>query len=320
MRTHRPVLWLTALLPLGMGWLTLTAGADNLSCLICHNALEGTFTARDGGAVHLHVDGERYAASVHGDLECTTCHMQFVDNPHGTPDEEVDEAIAELSRAIARKGRRDPVALAACIQCHDAAYRAVRESVHGANLFQKGETDGPLCLDCHGSPHEIAPRQAAAEGVASTSPVAYGHIVETCGRCHEQKGISLKYGFSTGIITRYNESFHGKKYRLGGTHLPVCTTCHGAHEVRSQDDPQARVHGANRLKLCGQCHAGANEKFVAAITHKPVGKDNPIPYYAEQGLIILTFLVITACVLHVVLDISALIRTALLVRKYRGRP
>jgi len=316
MTTSKRVLWFTALLSLGIAWFTPTAQADNLSCLICHNALEGTFTAQDGKPAHLHVDGEKYAASVHGDLECTTCHMTFVDNPHGTPDEEVDESIVKLSIAVARKSPRDPIALAACVQCHDDVYEEVRESVHGANIFQKGENDGPLCLDCHGSPHEITP----AEGAGSTSPVAYGHVVATCGRCHEQKSISLKYGFSTDIISRYDESFHGKKYLLGGTQSPVCTTCHGAHLVRSQHDPQALVHGANRLKLCGQCHPGANEKFVAAITHKPVGKDNPIPYYAEKGLIILTFMVISACALHVLLDIYALIRTTLLVRKYRGKP
>jgi cytochrome c553 len=147
------------------------------------------------------------------------------------------------------------------------------------------------------------------------SKVAYEEIVTTCGRCHEEKSVSLKYGFSTQIIKRYNESFHGKKYHLGGKNLPVCTTCHGSHDIRSQKDPEAPVYGENKIALCGQCHKGANEKFVAAITHKPIGKNNPIPYYTEKGLIILTICVISGCALHILIQIYASIRGALRARR-----
>jgi 5-methylcytosine-specific restriction endonuclease McrA len=279
--------------------------------------MEGTFATRSGAHLNLHVDGEQFAASVHGDLDCTTCHLLFVDNPPDPPDADIDEEILTLSKEIARKSPVDPIAQAACIQCHDDVYAKFRASVHGVNIFEKHEVDGPICVDCHGSPHQIAPRGAPHKAGLPPSKVAYENIVATCGRCHEQKRISLKYGFSTEIIARYDESFHGKKYQLGGKNLPVCTTCHGDHDIRSQHDPKARVYGANRIKLCGQCHAGANERFVAAITHKPVGRDNPIPYYAEKGLILLTFSVISACLLHVLLDLYALIRTAVQARRHR---
>jgi hypothetical protein len=314
LRQDRVVASLVLLLLLG-GLHPSAARANNLSCLVCHNALKGTFTTEAGVETSLHVDGDRYAASVHRDLECTTCHMRFVDNPHNPIDEEIDEEILALSEAIANKSRIDPVAQAACVQCHDEIYAQVRSSVHGVNILTKKEVDGPLCVDCHGSAHEIVARGALAEGAADHSPVAYDNVVETCGTCHEKKSVSLKYGFSTKIIATYDESFHGKKYHLGGKDLPVCTTCHGAHDVRSQTDPEARIYGENRIALCGQCHEGANQKFVAAITHRPLGKDNPIPYYAEKGLILLTFLVISACVLHVLLDIYAMVRISVQVRR-----
>ena len=304
---------LCALLPL----LARTAMADNRSCLSCHEGLEGTFATRSGAHLNLHVDGEQFAASVHGDLDCTTCHLLFVDDPPDPPDADIDQAILTLSKEIARKSPVDPIAQAACIQCHEEVYDTYRASVHGKNIFEKHEVDGPICVDCHGSPHQIAPRGEPPKAGLPPSKVAYENIVATCGRCHEQKRISLKYGFSTEIIARYDESFHGKKYQLGGKNLPVCTTCHGDHDIRSQHDPKARVYGANRIKLCGQCHAGANERFVAAITHKPVGKDNPIPYYAEKGLILLTFSVISACLLHVLMDLYALIRRAVQARRNR---
>jgi hypothetical protein len=286
--------------------------ADNLSCLICHNSLNGDFITQQGIRTSLHVDGEKFNNSVHGDLECTFCHLKYQDNPHQSFEEDIDEAIMSIAREIKKKSPIDPIAQAACSECHGEIYQLVRESVHGVNIFEKRENDGALCLDCHGSPHEIvAAGDTDAEAAGMHSLVAYEEIAHTCGRCHEKKSVSLKYGFSTKIIERYNESFHGKKYHLGGKNLPVCTTCHGFHDVRSQTDPEARVYGENKITLCAQCHKGANAKFVAAITHKPIGKDNPIPYYAEKGLIVLTLLVIGGCALHILLDVYALIRDAL---------
>ncbi len=300
-------------------WILFQGGelfADNLSCLVCHGSLKGDYITQQGVRTSLHVDGEKYSSSVHGDLECTFCHLTYKDNPHESIDEDLDEDIKAISQEIQKKSRTDPIAQAACIQCHNEIYLQVKQSVHGKNIFEKRENDAALCLDCHGSPHEIVSISDPLNKSENTpSPVTYGQIVTTCGRCHEKKSVSLKYGFSTQIIKRYNESFHGKKYHLGGKNLPVCTTCHGWHDIRSHNDPEATVYGENKIALCGQCHKGANSKFVAAITHKPVGKDNPIPYYAERGLILLTFCVISGCALHILLQIFASIRDALRIRR-----
>jgi hypothetical protein len=290
--------------------------ADNLSCLICHGALRGTYTIREGLRTTLHVDGKKFAASVHGDLECTVCHLNYQDNPHKNREEGVPEEILQTAQEIKQKSPVAPVALAACTQCHEEIYEAVKNSVHGRNIFVEKETDGAFCLDCHGDPHEIVSAGAkTAAALGMTSQVSYENIVSTCGRCHEKKSVSIKYGLSTKILDSYNESFHGKKYHLGGKNLPVCTTCHGAHAIRSHKDPKAMVYGANKIKLCAQCHPGANAKFVAAITHKPIGKDNPIPYYAEKGLIVLTFCVITGCALHIILEALSSILGALRIRR-----
>ncbi len=294
--------------------------SDNLSCLVCHGALKGDYMTRQGVRTSLHVDGEKYASSVHADLDCTTCHLKYQDHPQKSLDQGLDETILSIAQVIQKKSPVDPVAQAACIQCHSEIYQQVKQSIHGVNIFEKNETDAALCLDCHGSPHEIVSAPGANTKIGHLkSAVAYEQIVTTCGRCHEQKSVSLKYGFSTRIIERYNESFHGKKYHLGGKNLPVCTTCHGSHNIRSHKDPQSPVHDANKIALCNQCHKGANARFVAAITHKPIGRDNPIPYYAEKGLIILTIGVIAGCALHILLQIYATIRDAIQLRRRMSR-
>lgn len=265
---------------------------ESLSCLICHGTSEGK----------IFIDGEKFAKSVHGTLDCTSCHLKYIDTPHRSADKEIDKATLDMSSSLKLKSKTDPVALSACNQCHPDVFEKVKGSVHGQNIFIKKKSDGAFCTDCHRSPHYILP------GKSGQSPVDFGHVMETCGGCHEKESISKDYGFSPTVLERYKESFHGKKYILGHKRVPVCTTCHGSHDVKSSKDTQAMLFGKNRIKLCGSCHSGANTKFVSAITHKPMGRDNPIPYYAEKGLIILTISVIAGCVLHVLLEAYSIIR------------
>lgn len=286
------------------------ASADNLSCPICHSSIKGKVLSIKNGVVDLSIDQEKFRKSVHGDFECTNCHLQYTDNPHKSIQNNVPKPILALSKALDKKNKLDPVAEAACIQCHEEIYQTFSKSVHGQNLFDKKKVDGPICTDCHGSVHYIMDRKK------EPSPVDYKHVVKTCGNCHEKKELAEKYGFSLKVLERYKESFHGKKHFLGHKGAPVCTTCHGSHNVKSVTNPQSPVFGKNRLTTCGSCHPGANDRFVAAITHKPVGRDNPIPYYFEKMLIILTITVMAGTVFHVLLDTYANIRNYL--RKKRG--
>jgi hypothetical protein len=79
-------------------------------------------------------------------------------------------------------------------------------------------------------------------------------------------------------------------------------------EIKRIDDPASPVFAANKKATCGGCHAGANDKFVAAITHKPVG---PIPHYTEIALILLTMGVFAFIVIHVILEAFSDIRDAI---------
>jgi hypothetical protein len=117
-----------------------------------------------------------------------------------------------------------------------------------------------------------------------------------------------KYGFSPLVVERYKESFHGRKLKVGHTGAPSCADCHGAHDIKSAKDPSSPVVGANKIKTCSKCHPGATEKFVAAVTHKPL---HPIAHFAEIALIILTVGTFIFIIIHVLLDIYADIRDRL---------
>jgi hypothetical protein len=275
---------------------------ESANCLACHSAMKGKVKAAGGALVELNVDTKRFQSSVHGSLACTDCHMRFSDNPHTSPSASVPEDILSLASKISAKYPVDPVAGAACLMCHSETYQKVLASVHGRNVVEKHQTDGALCLDCHGSPHYVVPVKDPK------STVSREQQVETCGRCHGNKKIIEKYKLEENVMESFRESFHGRKLHLGHTKVPVCASCHNAHDIKSKNDPSSPVFGNNKLQTCGKCHKGANEKFIPAISHHPPG---PIPHYTEKALIVLLLSVFAFIIVHVLLEAFSDIRDAI---------
>ena len=279
---------------------------ESANCLSCHSAMKGRIKTASGAMVELNIDTEKFRASKHGSLSCTDCHLRFSGNPHVSPGSDVPQAVLSLSSKISTKFKSDPVAGAACSSCHEEIYKSVLESIHGKNITEKRQSDGALCLDCHGSPHYISSVKD------ESSPMGRKRQVETCGTCHGDKNIIEKYKLEENVMEGFNESFHGRKLFLGHTRAPVCTSCHSSHDIRSKNDPESPIFGKNKLVTCGKCHKGANEKFVPSITHKRPG---PIPHYGEKLLIILTIGVFAFIILHVLLEAFSDIRDAIFRKK-----
>lgn len=291
-----PLLVLALLLPMR------ASAQESANCLACHSSMKGRVKAASGNLIELNIDSQKFESSVHGALACTDCHIKFADNPHSSPNAPVPQEVLGVSSKISKKYPVDPVAAAACIQCHNEIYRRVLDSVHGKNITEKHQTDGALCLDCHGSPHYILPVGNLA------ALMGRKHQIETCGKCHGDKKIIEKYHLEENVMESFEESFHGRKLILGHTKVPVCASCHGAHDIKSKNDPASPVFGNNRLQTCGKCHKGANEKFIPAITHKRPG---PIPHYTEKALIFLVLGVFTFIISHVLLEAFSDIRDAI---------
>ncbi len=271
---------------------TSFAAPDAATCLGCHGSMEG----------EVKVDQDIFSKSVHGSLDCVMCHQVLKGVQHQGLSGKADKAITALAAELSHKSKIDPIAQAACSQCHAEIYQAYIESVHGRNVIKNKSADGPVCTSCHGSPHAIQPK------ASKESLVNHFNIVQTCGACHEEKMMADKYGLSPHVMERYKESFHGRKLKVGHMGAPSCADCHGSHDIRDVKDPASPVAGPNKIATCGRCHPGANAKFVAAITHQP---PHPIAHWTEIGLIILTVSVFIFICLHVVLDIIADIRERL---------
>ncbi len=200
----------------------LLSPADNAICMACHAKRDLARTTADGRTLSLHVDAADLAASAHKGRMCTDCHDDVREIPHA-------ESIARVN---CRRCHYVDKIVGATFAEKSAQYR---ESVHKAAL-ERGNARAPTCQDCHGAHRVLPPTDPA-------SPINRSEIPATCGRCH------------LAIYSDYRESVHGRALRQGSPDVPICTDCHGEHNIRAVDDVNSSVNPRGVVRTCSHCHA-----------------------------------------------------------------
>lgn len=272
---------------------TSVHGMEEIACVDCHSNItsfphpEVTASSPRDFSLELYptcqqCHGEQYQKvldSVHqtalaaGNTNaavCTDCH-----NPH-TQTRLTNKDTGELLGA-ARIHIPET-----CAQCHSSIYEAYKGSVHGTALTQEGDPYVPTCIDCHGV-HNI--QDPTTNTFRNSTPFL-------CAECHTNQGIMDQYGISTNVLDTYVSDFHGATVKLfeesypdQPTNKPVCTDCHGIHDILNVDNPDAGIaHKNNLLVKCQQCHPGATtETFTEAwMSHyEPSPEAFPLVYYVN---------------------------------------
>lgn len=186
-------------------------------CLSCHADPNLSMTLPSGEVVSLYIAPEDLQQSVHSPagIECEACHTQIKTYPHPP---------------ITYRTRREMVSeyYLACRKCHASNYSRTQDSIHG-QFVAAGHPHAPLCTDCHGA-HNVRPAGQPRARISST-----------CGQCHAT------------INEQYLLSVHGSAL-LGEDNpdVPVCTDCHGVHNMPDPRTAQFRVQTPD---LCAHCHA-----------------------------------------------------------------
>jgi cytochrome b subunit of formate dehydrogenase len=253
--------------------IVLAAALSDGDCLACHE--DPALTSEAGRSVH--VPKAAFDASVHAASGCLSCHEDVKALPHGKvakPDCAACHSDAQdaLTKGIhhvdggptctschgsphAIRAPVDPESKVAkarlpetCGTCHSdpdfqARHRtsvarpveAYRASVHG-RAIASGKGSAASCADCHGS-HEIAPARDPA------SKVNRAAVPRTCGACHQA------------VQKAFEQSVHGQAVARGSLGAPVCTDCHGEHDILAPSEPGSLVYPARVSAVtCGRCH------------------------------------------------------------------
>jgi cytochrome b subunit of formate dehydrogenase len=193
-----------------------------------------------------------------------------------------------------------------CAQCHQEIARQFNESVHG-EAVKAGVRDAPVCIDCHGEHLIMDPSNPA-------SPLSARNIsVQTCGRCHGDARLALRYDLPADRLPSYAGSYHGLALKEGKVTAANCASCHGVHDILPSSDPRSTVNSANLRKTCGQCHKGVQEaRFAIGPIHvlTNAGPNHPVVQWIRWMYWVLIPATLGFMLLHNLLD---------LVRKMIGR-
>jgi predicted CXXCH cytochrome family protein len=234
-----------------------------------------------------HLVGVHQAAIDSGNLNaavCADCH-----NPH------TQRPLADINRSVVPR---------TCARCHSQIYEQYESTVHGTALLGAGNPDVPSCIDCHGL-HDIK---------SPTTAIFRNSIPQLCSRCHTDPAVMDKYGVSTEVLDTYVTDFHGTTVELFRqtdpnlpTNKPVCTDCHGVHDISSVDDPQTGlVLKENLLAKCQRCHPDATANFPDAwLSHYvPSPEHYPLVFYVDLFYKLFIPAVIGGMLVFVVSDVA----------------
>jgi cytochrome b subunit of formate dehydrogenase len=226
------------------------AGLGNAACLSCHDGRKGKLEvpAADGGKRALHaVAPEKFAKSVHSDMECIACHLEIHDSstPHkktlgeNRPDcVQCHQKLGETAIREKAAGERRRFRLVA------ESIESYRSSYHARPNQDDATKANASCNDCHNvHSFNVPPR-----GSAARTDWHLG-IPDLCGKCH------------TDQLKTWGKSAHGREMKQKQNAKSAdCADCHSAHKVVNSS--------SNAFKLavtagCGNCHEDAYESYRA---------------------------------------------------------
>jgi Cytochrome c554 and c-prime len=189
--------------------------AESAPCLGCHGSAGMEKKLENGETLFLYIPADEFSHSVHNGLGCTGCHADIKLDSHPPSEKKISS-----KRAYAVQSAE------VCSNCHQEQFAQWETSTHGA-LVRNADPAAPVCTGCHLT-HSIRP--AATLATLDTVP---------CKNCHQA------------VFEAYAGSVHGLARRSGNAAAPICSGCHGAHEVNAAD-----LAGGLKNSCLG-CHSDA---------------------------------------------------------------
>jgi len=136
---------------------TLGPNAEAEKCLSCHGDQSlGTIDV-SGVQKTLFVDATVYGTSLHGLLDCTSCHLGFKPRRH---------VAAESANWL------ETAKLTACGNCHADQFAMYSGSFHGHLALGQAGSNAPLCADCHVAHNALIGNHVIMSNVATLA----GHV------------------------------------------------------------------------------------------------------------------------------------------------
>ncbi|QER42234.1 hypothetical protein F1847_05565 [Thermodesulfobacterium sp. TA1] len=180
--------------------LVASSGGSNEDCLKCHRLERLHKVLPNGEKMALYVDPEGFKTSVHGSIDCLSCHADINVKEHPKP-----------IKISSKKEYRKKVS-ANCVSCH------VTESLSPIhkNIVRENKLS---CAECHGS-HYIQPIKEE-----------FNKVAKDCLKCHRLERLHkvLPNGEKMALYVeekRFYQSAHGQKVHCLFCHQDIDKSTH----------------------------------------------------------------------------------------------
>lgn len=279
---------------------TVTLSGNSAVCMGCHEGAGMTKDLKNGEKLQLQVDAKKLRRSVHSFLECTDCHQSISPANHPAGSVYQSKRDFALKTAVACKTCHNEQALMKKPVHYQAATRANAppcidcHSGHGVTkvaAVKQSLTDNAYCLTCHAQDIKITSINTTAS-ISEQKLKQSVHSSHRCADCHRgfskeqhpikkyasarEHGIALAdtcKGCHADKLVQMNGSIHASMLRQKNLTAPVCTDCHGFHDVT----PKAAYATMSGVP-CKKCHEAVFAEYAGSVhgAAKMNGKQAPL--------------------------------------------
>lgn len=150
-----------------------------------------------------------------------------------------------------------------CLACHGTAGMkktlANKESLSlhvAADAYAQSVHAAMGCASCHAD-IDLAKHAQGSRKIESSRAYAVG-MVQACRQCHEDK------------LKLYEGSIHATLLKQGNPVAPVCTDCHGVHDIQKKAASE-NVEGV----ACRKCHESSFVAYIDSVHGRSRAKSGP---------------------------------------------
>ena len=160
-----------------------------------------------------------------------------------------------------------------CGKCHNQNRADFKNSIHNT-VIKEGNTNAPVCTDCHGS-HRILTSKMSIES-------------ESCLKCHlDEKLFPGNEKGSAKFVAEYKTSIHASIE--GQIEAAGCVDCHGNHMITDPNNPSSTTSRYRLTETCAKCHKEIADQFLnsahgKALTDKNVAAPTCVSCHNEHSI------------------------------------
>jgi nitrate/TMAO reductase-like tetraheme cytochrome c subunit len=221
---------------------------DNETCLSCHESTDGSAIASSDESEKRQlrdINGRKYAKSVHGEMECISCHKEITDASAkhklgNTPKPDCVSCHLNLWETTKKENLTKEKARLGLVVKNIETYI---DSYHARRNVDDDTRVNAYCDDCHNTHTFSVPPQGTSRRTEWHLTIPY-----VCGeKCH------------TDQLEEYSQSVHGKAV-LEQHNLKAadCTDCHTSHSITSTLKDTFKL---SITENCGTCHTENLETY-----------------------------------------------------------